>query len=206
MKPIYLTLCKPFEKLPADASRFWGNPALPSAGDYPFYFDGNGDEMAYTFICQINLSELSPSPLPKKGLLLFFGKIGHYLGRFGEDYVGGTLGDPEAVKVIYLPDTEGLDEIVVLDEDDKPLSPEEQEIKFQRGEDDTALFAPPTHREWADWDEPCEGWQILLQVDSMDGMDFHLNFMDWGVLDFLISPEDLRDVNFDNVRGIVLST
>ena len=206
MKPIYITLCKPFEKLSAEASRFWGNPALPSADDYPFYVDSNGDEMAYTFICQINLSELPPSPLPQKGLLLFFGKIGHYLGRFGEDYVGGTLGDSEAVKVIYLPDTEGLEEIVLLDGDDKPLSPEEREIKFQRGEDDTAMFAEPTHREWADWDAPYEGWEILLQVDSMDGMDFHLNFMDWGVLDFLISPEDLRNANFDNVRGIILST
>lgn len=206
MKPIYLTLCKPFEKLPAAASRFWGNAALPSPEAYPFYIDCNGDEMAYTFICQINLEDLPPSPLPRKGLLLFFGKIGHYLGRFGEDYVGGSLGDAEAVKVMYLSETEGLEEIVILDDDDVVLSPAELEIRLQKGDDDHALFAPAAHREWATWDAPFEDWQILLQVDSCLGVDFQLNFMDWGVLDILISPEDLKSANFDNVRGIVLST
>lgn len=206
MKPIPITLCKPFEKLPVTASRFWGNPALPSADAFPFYTDSDGDEMAYTFICQINLSELPSSPLPPKGLLLFFGKVGHYLGRFSEDYVGGSLGDPEAVRVLYYPSIEGFDEVIVLDDDDKPLSPEEQEIKFAKGDSDRALFAEPNHREWETWDHPYEEWQILLQVDSMEGMDFQLNFMDWGVLDFLISPEDLRQGIFNNVRGIVLSS
>ena len=37
-------------------------------------------------------------------------------------------------------------------------------------------------------------------------MDFSLNFMDCGVLDFLISPEDLAACRFDNVRAIILST
>ena len=68
------------------------------------------------------------------------------------------------------------------------------------------LLAPPSHREWENWDHPFEDWLILLQIDSFDGKDFNLNFMDSGVLDFLISEKDLADRRFDNIRAIVLST
>ena len=51
-----------------------------------------------------------------------------------------------------------------------------------------------------------EDWLILLQVDSFEGKDFQLNLMDVGVLDFLISPSDLKQHSFDNVRAIVLSS
>lgn len=72
--------------------------------------------------------------------------------------------------------------------------------------DEHMLFAPPSTREWETWDEPYEAWEILLQIDSFAGMDFNLNFMDFGVLDLLIDPEDLKRRRFDNVRAIVLST
>ena len=32
--PIYLILSRPFEELPAGASRFWGNPDLPEDVSY----------------------------------------------------------------------------------------------------------------------------------------------------------------------------
>ena len=72
--------------------------------------------------------------------------------------------------------------------------------------EDHALMAEPTYREWENWDSPYEDWKILLQVDSFSGDDFNLNFMDFGVLDFLISPEDLKNSRFDCVRAIVLSS
>ena len=53
---------------------------------------------------------------------------------------------------------------------------------------------------------PFEDWVILLQIDSFEGKDFVLNFMDFGVLDFLISPKALEASDFSDVRGIVLST
>lgn len=61
MKPVHLTLHKPFEKLETGASRFWGNPDLPKDFDYPMYIDDEGDEYPYFFICQINLAELAVS-------------------------------------------------------------------------------------------------------------------------------------------------
>lgn len=229
MKPVYLKLSKPFAELPMEASRFWGNPTLPKSMDYPQYIDDEGDEYPYVFICQINLASLkafygtSADPLPESGLLLFFAKIDHYLGMFAAtDGVRGSISDADAVKVIYVKDLSDLREIVLVDEDDKLLSPEELEISFTHAhdplsDDDHALFARPDHREWETWDgaapdaalasgKSFADWQILLQVDSFSGMDFNLNFMDYGVLCFLISPSALSRADFSNVRGLVLST
>lgn len=217
MKPIQLVLCKPFEKTPLGGSRFWGNPDLPSAMDYPTYISSDGEEWEYQFVCQINLSEIAAldteDRLPHTGLLSFFARIDHYLGRFDDGgSIEGYISDPEDVKVMYFPEvTEDFQEVVLLDEDDQELNPAELEIRFglERPEgchEDHSLLAEPTHREWETWDHPFEEWQILLQVDSFSGMDFNLNFMDCGVLDFLISPEALSERRFEYVRAIVLST
>lgn len=215
MKPIYLKLSKPFRELDIAASRFWGNPSLPAGVNYPQYIDDEGDEYPYVFICQINLAELKAfcpeNPLPAAGLLLFFAKIDHYLGQFAAtDIIGGAISNPDAVKVIHIEDLSDLRELVLVDDDNQPLSPEEMEVTFSYEHeplsDDHCLFARPDHREWESWDHPFEQWQILLQIDSFSGMDFNLNFMDIGVLDFLISPEDLQNGDFSNVRAIVLST
>lgn len=216
MKPIYLKLSKPFGELDAASSRFWGNPALPQGIGYPQYIDNEGDEYPYVFICQINLAELTSfcgdNPLPETGLLLFFAKIDHYLGQFAAtDCIGGAISRPDAVKVIYISNLSDLREVVLVDDDDQPLSPEALQITFTYEHDplkdeDHCLFARPEHREWESWDHPYEDWQILLQIDSFAGMDFNLNFMDYGVLDFLISPDALARRDYSQVRGIVLST
>lgn len=214
-KPVYIILSQPFEKLPTGASRFWGNPDLPEDVSYPMYIDDEGDEYPYCFVCQINLAELAVfapgNPLPKNGLLMFFAKIDHNLGIMAAtDGIRSHCSEPEDVKVLYFPNTDNMREVVIVDDDNEQTSPQELAIGFayrlEMYGDDHALFARPTHREWEEWDAPCEGWQILLQVDSFDGMDFSLNFMDCGVLDFLISPDDLAAGKFDCVRAIILST
>lgn len=215
MKPIYLTLRMPFEKLATGASRFWGNPDLPKGTEYPMYIDDEGDPYPYFFICQINLKQLAEfapdNPLPHEGLLAFFAKIDHYLGYMAASYgIKCYISGPDDVKVLYFPEIEGMDEVVLLDDEDNPTAPEEMEITFahivEPLSDEHELFAEPTHREWETWDKPFEDWSILLQIDSFEGKDFVLNFMDFGVLDFLISPEALKNHDFSDVRGIVLST
>ena len=214
-KPIYLILSEPFEKLPTGASRFWGNPDLPEGFNYPMYIDDEGDYYPYVFICQINLAELSSfapeNPLPQRGLLSFFAKIDHNLGIMAaSDGMQSHYSEPEDVKVLYFPAIDNMQEVVIVDDENEPVSPCEKSISFAYKNtylgDDHALFALPTHREWESWDAPYEDWQILLQIDSFEGMDFNLNFMDCGVLDFLISPADLANRKFDNVRAIILST
>lgn len=54
MKPIYLKLSVPTDKLATGSSRFWGNPDLPEDFDYPSYIDEDGEEYDYDFVCQIN--------------------------------------------------------------------------------------------------------------------------------------------------------
>lgn len=215
MNPVRLVLSKPFDKIPHGASRFWGNPDLPEGTPYPMYIDDEGDEYPYFFVCQINLQDLAvfapDVPLPKTGLLSFFAKIDHYLGRFAATYgLAGYVSDPDDVRVIFTPDTSDLHEVILVDDDDEPTSPAEMAISFTRSpeplSDEHELFANPTHREWETWEHPFEDWDILLQVDSFDGMDFQLNFMDCGVLDFLISPKALAEADFSGVRGIILST
>ena len=218
MKPVYLIASKPFADLAADASHFWGNPSLPQGMEYPQYTDDEGEDFPYVFICQINLRDLktfcgdSQYLLPEDGLLLFFARIDHYLGQFAAtDCMGGFISAPDAVKVIHVRNCDNLREVVLVDDDDLPLSPEALEITFTHKhdalrDDDHCLMAPPTHREWESWDHPYEDRIILLQVDSFSGGDFNLNFMDFGVLDFLISPRALQKADFSDVRGIVLST
>lgn len=197
-------------------SHFWGPAMLPAGYPYPEYIDSDGDPWPYNFICQIDLGDIAPldtgNLLPHKGLLSFFCKIDHYLGNYGAAYsIGGCISDAEDVKVLYFPDCDGFEEIMPADEDGNPLYPQELPVVFsdrpkKRHTEEHALFAPPAHREWENWDHPFEDWIILLQVDSFEGTDFNLNFMDCGVLVFLISPEDLSARRFDNVRAIVLST
>ncbi len=149
--------------------------------------------------------------LPPTGLLSFFAKIDHYLGiDVATDTIGGTISSPEAVKVMYSPTMTDLREVVLIDDDGEQSSPEEMQMRFSLREtpldDEHVMLAPPIHRQWESWDHPFEDMEILLQVDSFSGEDFDLNFMDTGVLAFLISPADLSRCRFGNVRGIVLSS
>lgn len=215
MKSIHLSLSKPASKINTCGSRFWGNPALPKKQLYPAYCDNKGESRPYTFICQINLEELAlyetATPLPHKGLLSFFAKIDYYMGdRDAGIFVSGYIGGPENVKVLYFPDCGNFEEVSRSVGDVAVTPPEELQIGFaekvKKYAEEHMLFAPPEHREWENWDSPFEDWEILLQIDSFDGEDFSLNFMDCGVLDFLISPEDLARRDFSNVRAIILST
>lgn len=215
MSKIYLVLSVPQDKIPSCKSRFWGNPDLPENFRYPMYIDDEGDEYPYFFICQINLEDIAvfdtDNLLPHTGLLSFFAKIDYYMGYDNyTDSIGGSISYEEDVKVLYFPSCDGMNESVLLDEYDNQCSPKELQINFRNSvppySDEHALFADPDHRPWETWDSPYEDWQVLLQIDSFSGNDFNLNFMDCGVLNFLISPSDLKKNCFDRVRAIVLST
>lgn len=221
MKPIHLLLSKSSEKIKTCGSRFWGNPDLPLGHEYPSYIDMDGNQIEYQFVCQINLAELSSfdmsGKLPRKGMLSFFAKIDHYLGVDNDNFISGYISDTDDVRVLFFPEVglpgenDNFEETVLVDDSNQPVNPTEYHIGFSLERpsdycDEHAIMAEPTFREWENWDSPFEDWEILLQVDSFSGDDFNLNFMDFGVLDFLISPEDIADSRFDNVRAIVLSS
>ena len=222
MKPIKLILSRTSERIEQCGSRFWGNPDLPTGYEYPAYLDDTGEPIEYQFVCQINMGEIAPydieNILPHKGLLSFFAKIDHYLGDYDvKSSISGYVSSPEDVRVLFFPDVgqpgecAGFDEMILVDDDDREINPRELTIDFtirpsDQTEDIHALLADPIYREWSEWEHPYDDWITILQVDSFSGEDFNLNFMDVGVLDFIISPEDLLSCRFDRVRAIVLSS
>lgn len=225
-KAIYLKLGKPTDNLRVGQSHWWGYPDMPINMEVPTLTDADGNEYALDFLCQINLSDLheflndtaaatgdshiAQCPLPKSGLLLFFADIAYYLGNWDEPSISMHYSDNRQVRVIYVPQ-EQMAEVVSCEEfyaDDNICA---QPIEFaleKPGHDapEHCLLGFPEHREWEDWDEGHEQWQLLLQMDSCEDDSYVCNFVDWGVLNLIISPEDLRRHDFSNVVGIILST
>lgn len=194
-------------------SKWWGSPDLPQGVDYPRYTDCKGEEWEMQFICQINCADLSQydTPLPKEGLLLFFANIDYYLGYDAEPN-GEGVWDAGETKVIYVAPQEFdlLQQHILVDEEDNPIAIPCRQIEFEFINEDTGtggnkLFGAPDFMPWEDWDKPCNGWKLLLQVDSQEDDDYILRFMDEGAMYFLIHPDDLAKGDFTKVRGAMVS-
>ena len=196
-------------------SKWWGSPDLPQDMDYPCYTDDTGEEWPLTFVCQINCADLQDyaAPLPKEGLLCFFARLDYYLGYDDVGVSGEGVWPSQDAKVIYIPpeEMEILQQKILVDDDDNPLVLPPRKIKFVVSSKNTSgsgghkLLGKPDLMPWADWDAPCEGWQLLLQVDSDEAEDFVLRFMDEGIMYFLIHPSDLAQSNFSDVRAAMVS-
>lgn len=196
-------------------SKWWGNPELPVDMEYPHYKGEDGEEYPLTFICQINCSDLAiyDTPLPKEGLLCFFARIDYYLGYDDPDVPGEGVWPADDVRVIYVAPEElpRIETKILIDEDDMPMALPCRRIEWQysdKGREDCdghKLLGLPFMIPWDDWDAPCEGWKVLLQVDTDEADDFTLRFMDDGVFYFLIAPNDLKKKCFSHVRGFMIS-
>lgn len=195
-------------------SKWWGSPDMPAEMDFPQIVDSNGDAWDMTFICQINCADLSQydTPLPKEGLLLFFANIDYYLGYEEPEPSFEGIWDAQDTRVIYIAPEQfdTLEQKILIDVDDNPIAIPCREIEFIHSPKDASadynkLFGTPDGMPWEDWDAPCEGWKVLLQVDSDEDEDYNLQFMDEGIMYFLIKPEDLQRADFSNVRGAMVS-
>lgn len=221
MKPIKIKLEKERGDILPCKSKWWGSPDMPSCMTYPSFKDSYGNDYPYNFICQIRLEELAEvfphNGLPACGMLYFFAKLDYFLGRdVPQDEIPGcTIWDKDCIKVIYIKEVDEANfiEHQIVTDDDFLFSPAPRKIEFTNGTtDDAALLAEhqllgkPCGMPYADWDTPCEGWQLLLQVDSDEDDDFILRFMDMGLLYFLISPKDLRKEDFSKVRATMISS
>ncbi len=195
-------------------SKWWGSPDLPAEMDFPQIIDANGDAWDMTFICQINCADLREynTPLPKEGLLLFFANIDFYLGYNEPEPSMEGVWDAQDVRVIYVAPEQfdTLEQKILIDADDNPIAIQCREIELEYSQEDSSgeynkLFGSPDGMPWEDWDAPCEGWKVLLQVDSDEADDYNLQFMDEGIMYFLISPDDLSKADFSHVRGAMIS-
>ena len=183
-----------------------GNPDMPVNFEVP-------DDL--TFICQIRCDEIAEfddeNLLPHKGMLYFFAAIDYYFGNFDSYCPTDLYWNDEDVKVFYVEDVDNqtFEQVVFVDDDDKPIAMKEMKITFSKADaicDGNKMLGEPYNREWEDWDEPYNGWTELLQVDSDDYEECSLNFIDWGMLHVLINPKDLKDRDFNKVTSCICST
>lgn len=210
-KPIYIHLDKTDRYMDKWQSHFFGMPAMPP--EYPMPVISNTSGVPMPMICQINLSDLPENGmLPREGYLLVFADFHYYDNSYvGEPNISMHVSEPQDVHVVYIPKEDIGRMVWRTDASDANLEPISVTFNHERPsleEPEMQLFGRTDHLEWEDWPEQCEGWTLLLQVDSMewDKGRYVLNFVDWGVLCFLIAPEALRHLDFSNVRAIILST
>lgn len=188
-------------------SHWWGFPDLPEGIDFPAMpddanKDNGGGEDWLTFICQIRLEDIAPydceNQLPHQGMLYFFASLDYFLGDL-EAYNGHIGFWPEnTYKVIYSPKTNGLHTHKVVWEDGTDACLPAEAVSFEKTgvcDDNHKFLGLPFFEEVR---EEAPGYISLLQIDEDDR--WGLRFYDCGMLNFLISQEDLAARRFDRVR------
>lgn len=191
-------------------SKWWGFPDLPESLDWPSVLvNDEGDEYddPLTFICQIRCEELAPFDpeglLPHSGMLWFFAALDYFLGNLDAAcYPGLGVWEAPYFRVFYAPSSEDLHEHSLVYDDGTPAVLPAERLVFSAadGDSDTRLLGAPFYEE-VSWETP--GMLSLLQIDEND--DWGLRFSDSGMLNFMISPEDLAARRFSAVRAVLHS-
>jgi len=209
MNCIKMSLEKNEKCLEFGASRFWGVPDVFEGFAWPYYIE-SGDQYDLSFLCQINLEDISrcdkDKMLPKKGMLYFFYDL--------ESMADSTI-EPNSCRVIYydgdvdcLKPYEG-DHDHIMKDIYSPLF-----ISFERADDDEDDVVDGDPHKMLGYeilqledfvDEMIEDWIPLLQVKSFLGEDFEVEFGDLGILTFYIDEDDLGKCNFSRVRTCIVS-
>lgn len=188
-------------------SHWWGFPDLPEGVGFPSIPDPetdpeSDDEDLLTFICQVNLADIAQydpaGRLPHSGFLYFFAALDYFLGD--TDAGWGPIGywPEEMFRVIYASETQDLHTHRVQWADGSDACLPAEEMRFGEAgmmADGQKLLGLPFFDEVR---EEAPGDISLLQIDEDDR--WNLRFYDCGMLNFLISPQDLADRRFDKVR------
>ena len=182
-------------------SKWWGAPDLPEDWEYPDMPDDEGEPSPLTFVCQIlcaDLAELdTENLLPHKGMLYFFAAIDEYMGSDYECPFHNGMGEwsEKAYKVLYSPSTDNLEPYEITWEDGSPAYLPAEAISFEEDDafsDEFRLLGKP-YFEQVQYEY--EGYLNLLQIDEEDR--WQLRLYDCGMINFLITPDDLKQKRFD---------
>lgn len=185
-------------------SHWWGFPDLPEGVDFPAIPDEGSeeDENLLTFICQIDLADIATfdhdNRLPHKGMLYFFAAIDYFLGDLDAPAANLGFWPDDLFRIIYAPDTSELHTHRVLwpDGSNACLPPEAVSFAEVRDcADGNKLLGRPSFEEVRDEAPDCIS---LLQIDEDER--WGLRFYDCGMLNFLISPDDLDARRFSGCR------
>ena len=204
MNSIRLKAAYANEDLPVGNSRFFGNPDVWEGFEWPA-IEQDGELYDLTFMCQINCAEIAPydrvGKLPRTGMLYFF---------YDLDEMPCDPSDIKAAKVLYYDgDAGSLCQMQVVDEYGEDISLKEMGLKFEIVDegflddtDSTHLMLGIPSLDYGTCSDIIDGWQMLLQIDSMETDEVFINFTDEGVLCFYIEPEKLENRDFSDVRII----
>jgi uncharacterized protein YwqG len=182
-------------------SKWWGAPDLPEDWDYPCSEEGN----PLTFVCQIRCEDIAELDteglLPHTGMLYFFAQIGEYVHSMdiaeGEHNGLGEWGE-DAYKVLYSPSCDDLDPFEIIYDDGEPAYLEAEAISFTQVSelhDSFKLLGRPYYDEVT---EQYEDSVCLLQIDEND--DWGMTLYDCGMICFMITPEQLKAQQWDEVK------
>ena len=192
------------DNLPIGSSKFFGNPDVWEGFEWPA-IEEDGELYDLTFMCQINCAEITDfdeaSKLPKTGMLYFF---------YDLDEMPSSPYTLQAAKVLYYNgNMEALRQMKLVDENGEDISIKEMKLEFVIVEegylddtDSTHLMLGAPSLDYGTYYDITNGWQMLLQIDSMETDEVFINFTDEGVLCFYIEPEKLEKQDFSEVRII----
>ncbi|MBP5644537.1 MAG: DUF1963 domain-containing protein [Bacteroidales bacterium] len=193
-------------------SKWWGQPDMPEELEYPeiTLVDDDGEEYQdpLTFVCQLRCEELAPLDpeglLPHGGMLWFFAALDYFLGDMDSPaYPGLGPWQQKYFRVLYSPKCDDLHTHSIVYDDGTPVGLPAEAISFSQCDesgDGIRLLGEPYIEEVR---EEMPGRMSLLQIDEDDR--WNLIFHDCGMLNFLITPDDLHNRRWDKVECYLFS-
>lgn len=193
-------------------SKWWGEPDMPETLDWPSVEvtdeDGERFDDPLTFICQIRCEDICPMDsdnlLPHEGMLYFFAALDYFLGDMETPaYPGMGEWQQDYFRVLYSPTCDDLHTHHVSYPDGTPATKPAEAIVFSKGDaydDGLKLLGKPYI------DEVAQDMPDMLSLLQIDGNDrWYLMFHDCGTLNFLISPDDLRNRRWNCTKCYLFS-
>ena len=200
------------ETIPSDnpltgQSKWWGQPDMPEELEFPemtvIDLDGKSYKETLTFVCQIRCEDIAPfdtdNQLPHKGMLYFFAALDYFLGDIENPTCPGLgMWEPQYFKVLYSESCENLHTHQIIYEDGSPAHLPAEKLTFSSccEADDGIRLLGQSYID--DVRQYYPQLISLLQIDESDR--WNLRFYDCGMLNFLISSDDLRNRRWDKVK------
>ena len=185
-------------------SKWWGDPDMPEAMEYPMT-----EDYPLTFVCQINCEDIAKfdpeGKLPHEGMLYFFAALDQWLGYESplENGIGEWPKGHFVVKYAKEINFETFRSCIMVDEDDNPITEPEREIEFSECADDAdgiKLLGVPFYEEIRmEYPDMIN----LLQLDEDD--ELCMRFYDCGMVNLLMKESDLQFKNWKKTKAYLHS-
>ena len=178
------------------SSKWWGDPDMPAALDYPTVEvteDGETYDYPLTFLCQIDCGDLAPfdpeGRLPREGMFYVFAAVDAYAG-YDSPIPTGEGEWPRAHAVVrYAKEVnfETFRSCMLVDDEDRSLTEEALKVVFSAGDGTgTELFGTPSG----------DRVPFLTVVGGTGGLDFG----EGRVLHLYYTESDFRHGNWKRIH------